>query len=70
MADNNASAMINGKPINVQANSNAAATCTAGGAAGNVNAMAKKLDNCAAGKGGSSGLGSDAANDIRNAAAD
>ena len=67
MNDNNASAMINGKPISVQNNGTVAATCTTGGA-GNPG-MAKKLDSCAA-KGGSGGLGGDAANEIRNAAAD
>ena len=50
MNDNNASAMINGKPINVQNNGNMGAmgstTCSTTGAAGNAG-VAKKLDNCA-----------------------
>ena len=59
MNDNNSSALINGRPINNNMGT------VAGGNAGAAMGMGNKPASCA-----KSNLGSEAANEIRNAAAD
>ena len=68
MGDSNASAMINGKPIGAMGG-NSKLGCGSNGAMGGVGAMGSVSPNC--GKQPSLGsLGSDAANEVRAAAAD
>ena len=64
MGDSNASAMINGKPISAMGGNNN----RPGGGAGTIGAMGGVSPGC--GKQSLGGLGSDASNEIRAAAAD
>ena len=69
MGDSNASAMINGKPISAMGgNNNRPGGGAMGGGAGTIGAMGGVSPNC--GKQSLGGLGSEASNAIRNAAAD
>ena len=66
MGDSNASAMINGKPISAMGGNNNKPGM--GGGAGTIGAMGGVSPSC--GKQSLGGMGSDASNEIRNAAAD